>query len=269
MPSIGIFCVDLSAQNEGETLKIDLFPWKDAVWPFSMENVIDENLPEKIYSDSSFSQSTHFCLHTEITVNSNIPKLNKTITALDYITEFTESVGPHDILTNLLSDEFMLSLVRQLISILERAVEIRVFNQPDVNRKEFKTSIHQPQKEMLEGQKNIESISSEILCEGSPTSKCSCTPGDQDARPKETSLLKNNCVTEEKHKLDNDAKSLALGSDTTDSGSIVGSDTAQSRADGSLHDGTGTNDIILGAAAVAVLFSGGLDSAVIAALVDR
>ncbi|KAL5021075.1 hypothetical protein ScPMuIL_000230 [Solemya velum] len=277
IPSIGIYCVDLSSGNMAEEFRIELFPWEDAVWPASMEKVTDNNLPEKIYPDSAYSKSIHLCLHSEIEVISSIPKLNKTITVHDYTTDFAGREVPLDVLKQMLTNELMLSLSKQLISVLEKAVKVRVFNQPDVEENKVQDSVHRRPmlKRLKKTTTNVsighsrETSSNYRFPHGVQIAPC-CLPdeytGSYDiGTEREYSSHEEKNISEDfKEKiLQNDMEYLLLDNKLTDrsaadSKSLMG-------ADSCLHD----TDTILGDAAVAVLFSGGLDSAVIAALVDR
>ncbi|KAL3869433.1 hypothetical protein ACJMK2_042114 [Sinanodonta woodiana] len=181
VPSVGIFCLDLSSPHSTRqypAFKVDLFPWKNAVWPGTSVHVIKGDkinqtdktidfsgdlqllsskegnrsqstdhtdgmeVSSKLYPDYSSLKVT-FEINVDKEVKSRMPLMCREIVQVSKPHYDQAIVEPQAYLRNLLeADDNIAMIVQQLIDVLQTAVKTRVFNQPRNSTGQCKHSRH-------------------------------------------------------------------------------------------------------------------------------
>ncbi|KAL4236959.1 Asparagine synthetase domain-containing protein 1 [Mactra antiquata] len=132
VPSIGIFKMSINATDELTRYNFMLYPWKQAVWPGTLDKVRDDtNILAHLYSDEINKDLITFTVSPDIDVPSKMPLLNKSMPPDGYtIPDFTDDISPTDYLQKLLTgNDYLRTLSKQLTSVLLDAVKTRVLNQ--------------------------------------------------------------------------------------------------------------------------------------------
>ncbi|XP_067677587.1 asparagine synthetase domain-containing protein 1-like isoform X2 [Haliotis asinina] len=138
MPSLGVYCLDLrvpkTCSGGDDAFPIPLltvFPWKRGTWPGTMEPVIADNFTEKlypfpIYFDVKLDSELH--LHSWMpTLNMELPPPGHELSPLEESSEHCYQDYMEHILDN---SEVLKKAVEQLMDVLLKSVEKRVYNLP-------------------------------------------------------------------------------------------------------------------------------------------
>ncbi|XP_061192721.1 asparagine synthetase domain-containing protein 1-like [Saccostrea echinata] len=248
VPSVGIYSVDLM---HTEWLNMTLYSWASAVWPGTMDPVTSDNLLSGLVGDSDCDLKID--LHPDCHLTKNIPPLNKTLPDLDpskVIIKDQESV-----IQTLLGETQFQACVDNLIHLLLHSVTVRVFNQVMLSHRENKHCVHATASNNSSDLQNVDESSSHKL--KSDSLEC---------------FVSNELSNVRLHQVEGRMRIPAEG--LHQEGGVVRGPTeglhqeggiVRGPAEGLHHEG----GVVRGPAKVAVLFSGGVDSAVIAALVDK
>lgn len=250
-----MYCVHFPEVRDDGDLDIHLYVRENAVWPGSMDRVeLSQTLSDKLCGGQPETLPVNFSLDKDLKFLSHMPQLNKTV---PNIASDHENKLPNDLdckqsgstakgvidhqkfIEDLIqSDHAISKLADQLLNVLQRAVKTRIYNQPDLVS-EVKTS---------------NDFVAEVKT--SPCSRCEHCP----VSPKMCEADGSGDICYQQ--VDDMTNKPCDVSDT------VLSDTGEcsySSAQDNQREHVRDQD----RAKVAILFSGGVDSAVITALADR
>ncbi|KAK7483507.1 hypothetical protein BaRGS_00025306 [Batillaria attramentaria] len=282
VPSVGMFCLQPAppaklsgTDNDLCELQLHLFPWQGAVWP-GTDIAVAAATPQSVSQQLNLETSQHFSvvLRSEDAIPSWMPALNKQLPDSHSLREvpdsWSDASDPVHILQEMEKRGELALAAEQLINVLERAVRKRVYNLPRHSKYQprndhtKRTATYDGAACPVDGLCNVELSGSQIsslTCNAKPAPQAKenalvCRGvselhiGNHSACEKK--ILDSCCATDE-------ACDQTVGGGEADMAvshppnvsTIVGSDSDN------------------GDAHVAILFSGGVDSSLLAALVDR
>ncbi|XP_050402264.1 asparagine synthetase domain-containing protein 1 [Patella vulgata] len=131
LPSIGVFCLDLSENDPKDSnLNLELFPWKDAKWPGTNDCVDNDNILQSNIYPVDYS-NIQISIDKTTKINSWIPSLNMEIPSDDFKSVDLNNMTSKEYLHSLLQNsELLKKSAEQFVDILEKAVKKRIFNLP-------------------------------------------------------------------------------------------------------------------------------------------
>lgn len=256
---------NVAACHEILPIELNIFPWQRALWPGTASSVADSSSPLNISSHLTVK------IHSEEAVPSWMPVLNKLYPDegrdFDYLTTATNTAGL-EILKEIRSvNKDMVILANKLLDILEKAVKKRVFNLPRPNGEmsaqckinisdvypitfDSENTAIKEQKDKASGCIHFSSCSRE-LSESEKMTVPQPVVDASSAQCDNTDILYLS-----------DGQSLSVDPLLTSISSLIHGEVSNiSKSELQLKEPL--------PAYVAVLFSGGVDSAVLAALADR
>lgn len=235
------------------------------------------NSDRKKYRESQISavENKNYTHSDDLLSEASNITMNLTNVSADDPKEFLQNILQADSMMNKLSD--------QLIDILLKAVKLRVYNQVDLN-----TKMKPCDECKRHGRGKLEVLKKNVVKTSDEIGSIKKTPDEQSCE-ENTVIQTEGCETngETKDKglkpIDSYDTDSPVNSDLANIGSRSGEKTSEKHpvrdeetiegcSEGSIPtEGTSTDTCreVIGHAKVAVLFSGGIDSAVITALVDR
>lgn len=259
VPSVGIY--RLTYKNESQGYSLTLFPWQRAVWPGTLDPVTKDSL--SLLYGSKQPPNIEVVLQEEGAVVSQMPRLNKTIPPDDLSLPPVTEMSHLQYLQNILKEnEFLQALSAQLTRVLQLAVKTRVENQR-------KTQSCMTGKQTLtthaRGCTSRSSCAESAFPSGAKDHVTSCDSEKETAGvgaqscDDNVTLCNSEVVVRADRSCDNDVRSCDSERDSARLGAKESCDNNETSCDNEL----------VSSARVAILFSGGIDSAVIAALADR
>ncbi|XP_071118217.1 asparagine synthetase domain-containing protein 1-like [Haliotis cracherodii] len=137
LPSLGVYCLDLGVSQTGSdganasyVPVLTVFPWKQGTWPGTMEPVLADNFTQKLYPTSTYFDiklDSEFHLHSWMpAINKELPPPGHELTPLENGEQCYQDYIGH-ILDN---SEIMKRAVEQLMEVLLKSVQKRVYNLP-------------------------------------------------------------------------------------------------------------------------------------------
>ncbi|KAJ8305594.1 hypothetical protein KUTeg_016139 [Tegillarca granosa] len=276
VPSVGLYCVTFPRSCDTDNCKLDihLYPWYRAVWPGTMDKVDVGSLNDRLYPGYSSSHVT-FSLDLDQQVPSQIPVLNKKIPLSESVDRSKEKIDSQKYIQNLIQEDVNLNLLSdQLIHVLQMAVCKRVYNQPDLHQRHKTGASHNTA--LCSGNKEIEeSLDMEVKGQQTPNSGESW-PSDNinDSNCKFTSTVGNQNGKASNISPNSGHQKLEVLEDRMSSCTITEPDDVVKNNISVCNNYVYVTNLtrsevnIERSAKVAILFSGGIDSAVITALVD-
>jgi len=267
-----LFCIKFPKLFQGKKgvdlditpdLDITLYPRQDAVWPGTLDKVDNaKSLSDALCLNQTDESLMKFTLDSNHTLPSPMPKLNKNIPSEDGTLPSCDDFDTHKsedqqkYLQYLIeSDHIISNLADQLITILQQAVTVRVFNQPLLKYHQLDVPHSQKRHSTISMDEAIE----QKHVEDKPSTDFSVSDIKY-AKPDDTRTTSSYMDSRSAQYLTSSTPSR--GHSLTCSTQISGNTSESSKCDTSDHSDKSS-------ANVAILFSGGIDSSVLAALVDR
>lgn len=240
-----------------------------------MDKVDVSTLNDRLYPGYSESHVT-FCLDLEQQVPSQIPVMNKEIPPGDSVDRSKEKIDSQKFIQDLIREDVNLNVLSdQLIHVLEMAVCKRVYNQPDLHQGHRTRSSHYTGNNVInesldikvKNRQNPDIQNSDDISASEDNNdrncKCPLTVGNQNDSA--SNILSENSRHQKLTVLEDGISSCTV----TEPDGVVRNNSGVCDNDNHVMNLSGSEVNVERSAKVAILFSGGIDSAVITALVDR